>query len=850
MATVYLAFDKKLEREVALKHLDGTNNDDKSSFLRFYREFQAAAKIRHPNIIQLYDIEELIDGHFFTMQLISGGTLTSLLKKSGSLPTKKALEVTKQVALALEALHEQNIVHRDLKPSNILFTQDGRAVLADFGLARDLAATAITETGAMVGTPSYMSPEQIRSEDVDGRSDIYQLGLMHYEMVAGKLPFKQTDLATLLNSVLFDDVPPLIEIKPHTPAKHSRIVSKCLAKEPADRFHSATDLIAALDDLLQPAAATIEPSQDELPVVKEKGGESSGRSGKRSQLASLLILTIIVLIALRSINSTKQLTPAKDGGLKASGNLAAAIKGIGGSGALVLAQDYSCEETIEVTGELSIVSPRKHALEFLCAPAFVVTSGNLEINGVKIETTKGPMFDLRQGELSLKDCHLLSNGQAITIRGKQSHLLMDNCEVEGKGSSVISVREDCRAELSRVRVHGPLAKQGINVFKCRSISVNHCTVSSCQIGLVAYGPCRIELANNELTESKIQGMQLIDCNDFSSNHDVVRGSSLVGVEVKGGSPTFEDLTASGKTECLKLVGGCEPVFKKSIFKNGTYGCVVENSAPTFENCLFTKNTLMGLRVIGRGRVTAKDCGFKGNSEHGAIISETSTGSFWGCRFMENKLNGCRTKGITYLEECQIKGNGRSGFVASHSSSGKLRKTTATLQNEYGIDIRDKTDNEIVDCEIRNNNRANLRSGDSARLKCSSCIFNDAKRDGVICDSKVANLFADCTFTRNEDHGMKAIAGKHKIVKALFRENRKGLYIKNAEIEASLCIFFNNKEQHLIARDAVAMALNCTFKGLAKDKSILSLGRNKIEIKGCTFIQGEEKKEENRMLEKK
>ena len=249
MATVYRVYDERLEREVALKLLTPKASGN-SPIKRFCREFQTVNRLRHPNVIELYDIEELAGGgYFFTMQLLESQTLDDELRREGSISPQRAREITRQIALALTQLHETNIIHRDLKPSNIIFAADGRAVLTDFGLALNLDLTGITETGAIVGTPVYMSPEQLFTGAFDGRSDIYQLGVIFYQMVCGELPFSVASLPVLITNIKYDEAEPLHKRQPLIKKEWSLFAAKAMDKDPDKRFRTANEMIEALDQL-------------------------------------------------------------------------------------------------------------------------------------------------------------------------------------------------------------------------------------------------------------------------------------------------------------------------------------------------------------------------------------------------------------------------------------------------------------------------------------------------------------------------------------------------------------------------------------------------------------------------
>jgi len=246
MATVYLAHDERHDSSVALKvlrpglasHLGGE---------RFTREIRITAQLQHPNILPVFDSGEIDGEAFFVMPFADGETLAQRIRREGPLPVEEALAIGAEVADALAYAHERGFVHRDVKPSNIMLTH-GHAVLADFGIARAMdaaACDALTQTGLAVGTVAYMSPEQARSELVDGRTDIYSLGCVLYEMLAGTPPFTGSTTAVLVRHSM-DAVPSLRTIRDAVPEAVEQVIVKALAKTPADRFRDAKELRRAL----------------------------------------------------------------------------------------------------------------------------------------------------------------------------------------------------------------------------------------------------------------------------------------------------------------------------------------------------------------------------------------------------------------------------------------------------------------------------------------------------------------------------------------------------------------------------------------------------------------------------
>ncbi|HEU4365897.1 MAG TPA: serine/threonine-protein kinase, partial [Candidatus Krumholzibacteria bacterium] len=249
MGVVYRAEDTRLNRTVALKFLHPAILALPEDQQRLVAEARAAAGLSHPNICTIYEINEIDGETFIAMQYVEGTTLRDRVL-SGRIETVDALRHLIQIADGLRQAHEKNIVHRDMKSSNIMITPSGRAVIMDFGLARPAGHGRNDERFTSRGTSAYMSPEQARGEAVDQRTDIWSLGVVLYEMLAGQLPFRGDYEQAVLYSILNESHRPLVDFRPGLPQAVVKIVERCLAKAPADRYQSLDDLIAALRRVL------------------------------------------------------------------------------------------------------------------------------------------------------------------------------------------------------------------------------------------------------------------------------------------------------------------------------------------------------------------------------------------------------------------------------------------------------------------------------------------------------------------------------------------------------------------------------------------------------------------------
>jgi eukaryotic-like serine/threonine-protein kinase len=247
MGAVYRAHDRELDRVVALKVIRPELARNAQILQRFKQELILARQITHRNIIRIFDLGQAEGVRFITMEFIEGEDLSCTLARRGKLPAPEAAAIVVQVARGLEAAHEEGVIHRDLKPQNIMIEPSGKASVMDFGIARSVDASQITRTGALMGTPTYMSPEQAQGLKVDSRSDLYSLGIIFYELLTGRPPFlAEKPMATLLRRIHEAPVPP-IAVEPAVPKRVNEIVMKMLAMNPEDRYQAAGEIVRDLE---------------------------------------------------------------------------------------------------------------------------------------------------------------------------------------------------------------------------------------------------------------------------------------------------------------------------------------------------------------------------------------------------------------------------------------------------------------------------------------------------------------------------------------------------------------------------------------------------------------------------
>jgi len=292
MGVVWRANDLVLDRHVALKVLRPEMSEDDDFVWRFRREAKAAASLSHPNIVSIYDVGEDQGLHFIVMELVEGETLRDRLNREGRLEPGEALQIAGQICLGLAHAHSNRIIHRDIKPQNILLTELGHVKVADFGIARALGGVSNTSTDVVVGSASYLSPEQARNGLVSARSDLYSLGVVLYEMVTGKLPFTGDSPVAVALQHLEAQAPPVREAVPEVPVEIENLISRALAKGPGERFQSAGEMLESIRQCRSSLLHTTEPD------FSAKGDEAVARRSrkKRQSGTAVKVLAVFVII--------------------------------------------------------------------------------------------------------------------------------------------------------------------------------------------------------------------------------------------------------------------------------------------------------------------------------------------------------------------------------------------------------------------------------------------------------------------------------------------------------------------------------------------------------------------------
>ena len=310
MANVYLAWDTILEREVAVKILRGDLAEDEKFIRRFQREANAASSLRHPNIVEMYDVGEDNGKYFIVMEYVDGKTLKSLIKKRGALNLNEALDIMLQITSGIACAHDSYIIHRDIKPQNVLILEDGRVKITDFGIAMALNSNELTQTNSVMGSVHYLPPEQASGNGSTIKSDIYSLGILMFELLTGRVPFKGDNAVEIAIKHMKEPIPSVCEINNSIPQSVENIILKACAKNPKNRYNSVAEMYEDLKTCLDPLhfedkrlvyrypEHNVEESKSISKLELNKKLEKEEKKDKKINVALVIVGIVCVLIVI------------------------------------------------------------------------------------------------------------------------------------------------------------------------------------------------------------------------------------------------------------------------------------------------------------------------------------------------------------------------------------------------------------------------------------------------------------------------------------------------------------------------------------------------------------------------
>ena len=281
MGAVYEAFDTSLHRRVAIKTLLAQELAGEDSRRRFEREARAAARLQHQNIVTIHELGNFDSEEkpYIVMEYLKGSDLSSVIREDESIPLAESLDVVSQLCRALDYAHQHEVIHRDVKPSNVRYLDDGLVKIMDFGIARMAGTPQITQSGVLMGTMHYMSPEQVQGQPLDGRSDVFSAGCILYEMLARRVPFGGDAASAVLYKIVWEEPPPILDSHPELPEQVQDILGRALAKKTSDRFASAGEMKSGARHRPRNCAQELSAADARVSerACESRGAEAKGR---------------------------------------------------------------------------------------------------------------------------------------------------------------------------------------------------------------------------------------------------------------------------------------------------------------------------------------------------------------------------------------------------------------------------------------------------------------------------------------------------------------------------------------------------------------------------------------------
>ena len=593
MANVYLAFDTILEREVAVKILRGDLAEDEKFVRRFQREANSASSLKHPNIVEVYDVGEDDGKYFIVMEYINGKTLKSLIKKRGILTLEEVIDIMLQLTSAVSCAHDSYIIHRDIKPQNVMILEDGRVKITDFGIAMALNNNELTQTNSVMGSVHYLPPEQANGSGSTIKSDIYSLGILMFELLTGKLPFKGENAVEIAIKQMREPIPSVKSISPDIPQSVENVVLKACAKNPKNRYETARDMFEDIKTCLDPVRndekrITYEYPENDLDETKvmpnlsrisnrKEGVEESLDDAKETKkfnkimiilgvVAGVLVLGIIIAIIAGKL-SGKQITIPND------------IVGEKKTDATEILEDlgFKVKEKKEYSDKykknivIKVNPKEKSKAKKGSTVTITVSKGKKQIT---VEDYTGMNIDTVKKKLE-------SAGVSVVVTAKK---------VDKSGN----YKENTVLEQS--------VKSGEKLSKGDAIELTYATLITVYPDFTN-GKYSIDDVNNFCSENKIKCS--FDEKESTSKDPgtIVEQSKKEGSEVTSGD-TLKITTAKSKslTVSFSLDGGTGNISAQTVEYNKTAS--EPRSNPTKNNCEFEYWTLNGNRFYFDTKITS------------------------------------------------------------------------------------------------------------------------------------------------------------------------------------------------------------------------------------------------------
>jgi serine/threonine protein kinase len=475
MSVVYRAYDPGIDRFVALKTLERRGLDadhGEDAVTRFLMEARAAGRLMHPNVVGVFELDQDGEVAFIAMELVEGIDLkTHIRERKGRLPLEQVRSILEQLLAALEYSHSQGVVHRDIKPANVFMMHDGSVKLGDFGIAKFAAgACSMTRAGTLLGTPNYMSPEHLGGAELDGRSDLFSVGVMLYELLTGTRPFTGDNIPTILNQILHHHPPPPTKLNPTLPVGLDPLASKALAKDPETRFQAAAELADALREAFA-TGSRLRPSDPRGALVQPGGPSPEDRSAPTRPSGEPGADETGTLGGTRSGNRKAAVLSVSPWGNADFQTIAEAVRHAQPFDR-VLVEPGTYDESLFVDkpliimgkGEASKVVVSSSTSHCLKIAADGVRVRKLSLRG-KAERTDRPAVAIGRGNPLFEECDISSRSRlCVAVRGRNTAPRFRNCRIHDSGGVGIHFFMNSAGKLENCSLYGH-AKAAIRVDK-------------------------------------------------------------------------------------------------------------------------------------------------------------------------------------------------------------------------------------------------------------------------------------------------------------------------------------------------------------------------------------------------
>ena len=839
-------FDEKRQCKVALKFL---KEADKEQLARFEREAKVLAQLDHPNVVQFIDFLFVEEHAILVFELMEGEDLAVFLNRKGPISNKELRKMGSQLLEALAAAHELGVVHRDLKPANILLSKDGSLKLSDFGIAAccDFAGK-LTKTGVVLGTPHYMSPEQIKGGKVDLRTDIYAAGVVLYEMATGRKPFAKGAAMEVLQQHLKKAPPPPRSINKKLDFEIEKVILRCLKKDADKRYSSAQELLDALDCSMVTTHAAEKTQQVKKAQIPASKTEMPKAQPSRSRFVPWLIFVIlaITIVGWRLFSThenkytalpTKTVVPQTTAEQEAPSFSPDFSTEVLVPAGVHQAKSWSLPQGAVVSG---IDEKNRAVIEFSSSPALVVTSGTtvlrnlqLRFSATKTISNKDKLVVLSGGKLQLQNCLIKSHGTAVLARGRKSLLTLSQCTLESAGFWGISIVDSAVAKISELTVKGTGAKRAINIANAADVSINSATFSGSSEGVYILSSQKVQLKNCSFKACAEKALVAYEMRGAKLQDIKVTGPGDKGVIIYGGSPTLTRVDVHNVDTGVEVRNEGNASFHECTTENCRTGFKFTDSSILMTKCKATSNGYFGLHSTGT-KLHLTSCLFNKNGKAGVISSPGTSGELVDCKSNDNKAQGFSIGCNLVMRNCQASKNGAAGIRLTRKSVAPLISCTATNNDSTGVEVTGQSKSTIRNCTVIDNKRYGIEIRDTAQAEIEQSFVSKCVTGIRVIDNANTTL-RDVTIKNCSKCGLKIKKTQQFTADELqITSCAKGaVLILEAKCRFNNSRFLNSDVSLVDNRRGKASFVDCLFSGAKREHGVVSWGKNTISVlKSC------------------